>query len=297
MDSHVQELAAELETAHQQLIEAEQRVAELEDTVDAQMRELADSAAEEVSMTGRIEELEESLREATTAQEEAEELVAELILAYSDVIDAARSTLAQEASDFACSFGTSQATDGRPLSSVTGQAVLGAFTSSDTFLRLKEDPEIETLLSMSKTLDEDFYGVDTDEFEATAAECWQVEDARVNAALYVHQDTLRDAVLEAACIHGVTDELYEDRDSGSYWFTGTLQEWFLNTGFEQAGEYIESVRRRFGSLKDFLAIPDSEVQSESDQCEEIRELISPKGERTWNVGDEILPGTWMGTPR
>ena len=63
-------------------------------------------------------------------------------------------------------------------------------------------------------------------------------------------------------------------------------------GVDDARAYEQSVKDRFGSIKAFLAIPDNDIQAESARCEDIRDLIEPKRSGTWNVGDEIMPGTW-----
>lgn len=297
LDSENDQLASGLAAAEEQLSSANATIAELEETLITRQQELEDAtkrAAElDADLSTEIAQLENSLEDAVAEKEEAEQRVAELLLTYSDEIDAARATIAGEARGFACDWGTTRATDGQALDTVTGQAALDAFSSSETFQQLRDDPEIATLLSVADTVGEPPYGISTDEAQTVAVECWQAEDARVNAALYEHQEVLQSAALEAACLYGVTSDLYEDRDSDGYWFTATLQEWFLDTGFENAGEYIDSVRGRFGSLEEFLAVPESELQSEAQRCQDRRNLISPKSSGTWNVGDEISTGTWL----
>lgn len=74
--------------------------------------------------------------------------------------------------------------------------------------------------------------------------------------------------------------------------TTVYQNWELTIGFDVAFDYRESVEARFGSIEAFVAIPATDIQAESDRCEDIRDLISPKSSGTWNVGDEIRAGTW-----
>jgi hypothetical protein len=120
--------------------------------------------------------------------------------------------------------------------------------------------------------------------------CWQEEDARINASLYIYEDVLRQAALEAACVHGQSD-VYGDFSQG-FEDTGTYANWELNIGSDEAFSYIDSIEDRFGSVESFLSIPKEQLAAESDRCEALRPMISPKGSGTWNVGQEILAGAW-----
>lgn len=282
----VARVTAELATAEQQLAIFEQRVVELEEAIVAQgtvAETLEREAADDLGEAQRL------LTEALADKERAERLVAELILAYSDDFEAAMTALANGATSFACDWGTGQATNGQTLDSVTGRAALTAFAASDSFRGLVEVPEIATALSVAETLGNDLYGVDPGEIETIAVACWQEEDVRLNAALYQHQGVFREAVLDAACTSGAS-EAFEDR--GGYWWTAVYLDWELTVGNDDAQAYEQLVKDRFGSIKEFVSIPDADIQAESARCDDIRDLIEPKRSGTWNVGDEIKAGTW-----
>lgn len=292
------ELAAtreQLGGAEERLAAAEARIAELEGAVAARDQALVDAADAAEALAGETDEelsdAERALRAAIAEKEDAEELIAELTLAYSEDITAAMSTLAGSARTFACEWGTAQATDGQSLSEVTGLAALRAFGDSDALAALSGSREIATAISVAETLGEDPYGVTSDEVESIAVGCWQDEDAKLNVALYEHQSVFREAVLDAACTSG-KDDAYEDSYNSGYQTTAAYQNWELTTGYSEAQDYIDAVEDRFGSIEDWLAIPDSDIEAESGRCDGIRDLIEPKGSRTWNVGDEIMPGTW-----
>ncbi len=261
-------------TAEQEKAAAD--ASDLADTVDAQ-------AAADLAEADRL------MSDAEADLEEAEELVAELTLAYSEDIAAARSTLATAALGFACDWGTSQAVDGVRADAISGSAALSAFTTSDLLSVLRESREIAAAIAAAATLREDRYGVSTDSAEAAAVDCWQKEDAKLNAELYKYQDTLRRAVLEAACTAGASQAY---KDWAGYWRTVSYLNWELTVGAEAAAAYEESVTDRFGSIEEFVAIPDADIQTESARCEDDRDLIEPKSDGTWNIGSEIMPGTW-----
>ena len=231
-------------------------------------------------------------RERDTALADAEEAagkLASILLAYSDDIGAARVKLAGAATAFACVWGTAQASDGG-ASPTAGETILKAFAQSDAFEALIEAPEIATAVSLAEMLGEDPYGADPEEIKAAAVNCWQKEDIKLNAALYDHQSVVREAVLEAACTLGAS-QIYGSFFPG-YEYTGAYQNWQLTIGSEEANGYMRSVEDRFGSTEAFVAIPDAEIQAESDRCQDSRAIIEPKSNGTWNVGSEIKPGTW-----
>lgn len=186
------------------------------------------------------------------------------------------------------------AAEGRDIDSVTGTAALSAYASSDELAVLSETSEIGTAIEVAETLGEDRYGVSADVVETIAVNCWQKEDAKINAALYVHQNVFRNAVMDAACTTDSADGVFNNRSG--YGDTAVYQNWELSVGYSDAQDYIEAVEDRLGSIEAFVAIPTAEIEAESARCEEIRDLIEPKGGGTWggtwNVGDEIMPGTW-----
>ena len=232
-------------------------------------------------------------QERDTALAEAEEAAAELasvLHAYSDDIGAARAKLASAATSFACVWGTAQASDGGASPTATGDTILEAFAQSDAFDTLTDAPEIATAVSVAETLGDDPYGADPEEIKAAAVNCWQKEDAKLNVAVYEHQSLMREAVLEAACTLGAS-QIFGTYFPG-YEYTEAYQNWQLTIGSEEANGYMRSVQARFGSTEAFVAIPDAEIQAESDRCHDIRELIEPKSDGTWNVGSEMKPGTW-----
>jgi len=292
-----EKLTADLSAAQEQLTSAKQEIAQLEESIATQEQALADAAdlaetsksqaAADLAREKRsLAEAKTGLAEAETDKEQAEKLVAELTLAYSEDINAARATLASEASAFACDWGASQAVAGRTANSVSGSAALSAFASSDELAALREAPEIVTAIEVAQTLREDRYGVSADVVETVAADCWQKEDAKINAALYAYQNVFRSAVLDAACTQGASNAYSDYRETSGY------QSWWLKVGDDTEIEYRTSVRDRFGSIEAFVAIPVADIDAESARCRDIRDLIEPKHSGTWNVGDEIMPGTW-----
>jgi hypothetical protein len=290
-------LDADLASAQQEISSADGRIAELEELVAAQELALVDAADAEETLTGDLNEVAGSLsdvkRSLTTARADkrrAEEQIASLLITYSEDIDAALETLAAGAVAFACDWGTSQAVDGKAADSIDGGAAVRAFKSSDALATLREAPAISTALDIAETLGEDPYAANSDEIEATAIGCWQKEDSKINAALYEHQSVFREAVLDAACTQGA-ENVFDGYYSG-FSETAIYRAWELKLGDDAASEYRNSVVDQFGSIESFVAIPAETIEAESDRCEDIRHLISPKGEGTWNVGDEIKPGTW-----
>ena len=286
-------LANDVAAAQQEVSSADKRIAELEELLVVQETALSDAADTAATLTSNLDEVSGELsdveRTLTTARADklrAEESVAELLGAYSEDIDTALATVASGAAAFACKWGTSQATDGKTAESIGGTTAIRAFRASDTFATLLEVPEISIALDVAKTLGDDPYGANSDEVEAIAIGCWQKEDAKVNAALYVHQSVFREAVLDAACTHGA-DDAFSNYDE-----TAVYRAWELNAGDDAALQYRNSVTDRFGSIEAFVTIPAEDIDAESERCDDIRPLISPKGNRTWNVGDEIKPGTW-----
>ena len=119
--SEVSRLTEEKAAAEQDLATIEERVVELEDAMEAQG---ALAEAREVDVSEDLSEAERLSTEALADKEEAESLVAELTLAYSDDLAVAMTTLANGATAFACDWGTAQATSGQTLNSVTGRAAL-----------------------------------------------------------------------------------------------------------------------------------------------------------------------------
>lgn len=290
-------IVVDLSAAQEQLESAEQKIAQLEESIATQEQALADAsalaetsesqAADDLSRAKRfLTRAEDGLAEAEADKERAEELVAELTLAYSEEIEAARATLANAASTVACDWGRSQAAAGQTSGVVTGSAALATFRSSDELALLSEAPEIVTAIDVAQTLGEDRYGVSADAVEAIAIDCWQKEDAKINATLYTYQSVFRGAVLDAACTQGGNDAYSTYRETSDY------QSWWLKVGDDTEREYRSSVEDRFGSIEAFVAIPASDIEAESARCEDIRGLIEPKRSGTWNVGDEIMPGTW-----
>jgi hypothetical protein len=232
LSSQLGVLQGELDTKTDQYAEAEgeldalvERVVELQENRDGW--EDRAKAAEQ-----SLETAENAAQERDTALAEAEkakEDLADILLAYSDDIDAAMATISSTASSFACDWGTAQASDGKPLNSVTGEAVLRAFTVSDAFGALVDTPEIAAALNVAETLGDDRYGVAPDGVETIAVECWQKEDTKLNAALYEHQSVFREAALDAACTLGAS-EVFEGFSAG-YWDTAVFQNWTLSLAF------------------------------------------------------------------
>ena len=289
-------LVSDLASAQQEASSADGRILELEALTAAQEKALSDAVDNTATLTGDLDVVSENLSDAkrslTTARADklqAEDLVAELLGAYSEEIDAALATVASGAVGFACEWGTSQATDGKTAESVGGTAAIRAFKASDTLATLREAPDISTALDVAKTLGDDPYAANSDEIEAMATGCWQKEDAKVNAALYQYQSVFREAVLDAACTQGADEAFIGYSGFGQ---TAIYRAWELNLGDDASLEYRNSVEDRFGSVESFVAISTEDIEAESDRCEDIRDLISPKGNGTWNVGDEIKPGTW-----
>jgi hypothetical protein len=285
-----EQLVADLATAQQQLTVAEDNIARNtawtaeQEGILADASDMSDAAAAQAATD--LAEAERLVAEAESDMEEAKKLVAELTLAYSEDIAFARATVATAALEIACDWGTSQAVAGKPAAAISGLGALSAFTTSDRFAELNESREIATAIAVAATLGEDRYGVSTDAVEAAAAGCWQKEDVKINAALYTYQDVFREAALDAACTHG-RQGAYTD-----YKRTSIYQSWWLTVGNETEVEYRNSVVDRFGSIEAFVAIPATDIDTESARCEDVRELIEPKSSGTWNVGDEIKPGTW-----
>jgi hypothetical protein len=212
---------------------------------------------------------------------------------YDEQIQAARLRLTDSLQNFACVMGGEQAATGGQADTLNYNGILSNFEASPEFSELEQNPAISSALRVAEVLNQPAYTAEPDVVRQVAVGCWQEEDARINAELYVHQGVLRAAVLEAACIHGVTEDLYQYRDSQGFWFTGTLQEWFLDNGFSESDDYLSAVEDRFGALDQFVAIPNENLQAEDERCAENRDLISPKDGGTWNVGEEISTGLWQ----
>lgn len=300
--------ATDLAETEEQLASAEQEIAELENTIaelDTKISGLEGTTSEleaqlaqaqgeleskEALSSEELEAAEDALREAESAKEQAEVALAELMLAYSDEIASARSRIAESLSAFACGWGTSLAARGEPIDAVRPESVVTAYENSDQFRELASDPGVQPALRIAEALDEDPYPVSSEEIRTAATGCWQVEDERINAALYIHEDVIRESVIEATCTLGI-DEVYEGYVPG-YEDTAAFAEWELEIGAGEANDYIDEIEARFGSVRAFLAIPEAELQAEDDRCAERRSLISPKGGGTWNVGQEIMPGVW-----
>jgi hypothetical protein len=292
-----EERQSDIDAIAEQLGSADERIAELEVLVAEQEAALADAEAD--SATGEAEakaerlaaaqRLGESRTKLIAAQEdkkEAEVLVAELTLAYSEEIDSARQTLSVSATAFSCEWGAAKAIGSSPFDSITGAAALQAFASSDALTTLTQDQSIATALTMADRLRYDLYAVTPAEAQTAAAECWQREDAKVNAALYQYRSLFAEAALDAACTQGGDQAFIDFSETAAY------QSWRLNVGSEAAYAYRNSIVDRFGSIEAFLGIPAADVAAESARCDDIRDLISPKHPSTWNVGDEIKAGTW-----
>lgn len=294
LESQEEELTNDLESAQSDLSQSqstiaalEAEVAELEGQV-AQLEEEIESI--ESQATSDVSEAEEELTDALAEQEEAEQLVAELTSAYSEEIQSARTSLTESLSDFACGWGLDHAAAGNPSDTISSQTVRDAWRSTEEFGSLSSDPAIEAALNVSEVTGEPIVNLTADEVEGVAVGCWQEEDAQINAELYAHEAVLRQSALEAACTVG-RDEVFGDFAQG-FEDTSTYEDWQLSLGADEASEYVDSVEERFGTVAEFLSIPESDLQAESERCADLRPMISPKTSGTWNVGDEILIGTW-----
>ncbi len=278
----------QVSSAEQTLVKLEERVAELESDMAEANAQVEALAAEDSAALASAVKARDDAEQALT---EAERLVVELTLAYSSEIGAARSRLASSFTAFACSWGAERATAEVSSSSLTSQGAANAFEDSDSYAALQDDPNVASYLRLASSLGEDQFGVEIEVIVARAVECWQAEDAKINAALYVYQGVLAEAALDAACTHGAA-ETYADSSISGYEATAVFNNWQLTLGYDDARSYLRAIEDRFGSIKEFLAIPDTQIQSESDRCDDVRDLIEPKRSGTWNVGDEILPGIW-----
>lgn len=280
----------DLAESRRSLVSAEEAIARLENELEGLTSDLAATEAELRQISTDLESAEESVADAQSAQENAENLAAELALAYSDELNAAMNSLAQAATEFACDWATTHAAAGTGLSSVSGDQAVLAFKNSAEFDSLSTNTDISTYLEVAAVLDREPFGIHASELEITVSSCWQAEDARLNSELYLHAPVLRSAALDAACTQG-SDEVFSGF-LGGYYDTAVYQSWQLEVGYDAADDYLTAVEERFGSISAFLAIPVGEIESESARCSTIRNLISPKSGGTWNVGDEIQPGTW-----
>ena len=270
--------------------ELEGEISRLQGISDDLSDQLAAAIADLESAKTKATDNERDAKDARAAKDAAEAQVGRLMLAYDDDISTAREGLTAGLSTFACDWGTSKAATGEPLESVGGQAAREAFENSDSFAALASDQKVAAALQVAELLGEDPYGLTMDEVQAVAVGCWRTEDARANAVLYLYEDVLRSAALDAACTLGQS-EVFGDFSEG-YEHTAVFADWELTTGYSESRDYISGVQDRFGSVQAFLAIPPSELEAESDRCADFRSLISPKGSSTWNVGDEIMPGRW-----
>lgn len=276
-DSHDEtaRIAAELEAANEDVAGLTAEVADLKSTVRS-----------------NESESQRAIREAEETLKKSQDQVQALMLAYDDDLAAASDEVSQAAREFACAYGKEAAEAGDKVSAISSGPMLRAFFASDAYSSVVAESEAASSLMSFVSDPEDALNASANEIlEAPAVDCWQREDTRANAVLYEHQGVLRDAVLDAACTEGASD-LYTDSSIAGYQATAVYQDWELRMGYSEARSYVSSIEDRYGSLEAFLAVPESEIEAQDARCEEIRDLIEPKSSGTWNVGDEIKPGTW-----
>lgn len=284
---HLEAANADLSSATVALETAQSETAEVVADLTAAQDDTSRLTSQVEDLNSQIETKDGEIRTIEDELKKSQDETQALMLAYDDDLAAARDEVTRAATDFACAYGTRLFEAGGASSSISSGAVLIAFPASDEYSALvANSASAASLVDLVSDPEDALNGSAEDVLLPPAVACWQALDEKANAALYKHQSVFAEAVLDAACTHG-SSYAYDD-----YRRTSVYQSWRLDVGEDADVEYRNLVKDRYGSLEAFLAIPTTDIEAESSRCDDIRELINPKGPSTWNVGDEIQPGTW-----